>query len=282
VPCCCEPTVQDGHGVSNPLSETEAWEDEIGLELGPRSRSSVRSLPKEPSLRILLVEDEIDLASSIRQGLEEEEYSVDVADNGEDGLFLAHINDYDLLILDLLLPKIDGLTITRTIRKERRLTPILMLTAKDALEDKILGLDTGADDYLTKPFAFSELLARIRALLRRGVTPEPSRLQVADLVVDVISHRVMRDGCEIELTSTEYRILEYFVRHPGKVISRTELSEHVWAGDLDRFSNVINVYIYRLRERIDRGFQVKLLHTLRGAGYLLGNPEGDEGIGRVH
>lgn len=227
-------------------------------------------------MRILVVEDERELADFIRQGLEEEHYAVDVAYDGEEGLFLTQLNDYDLIILDILLPKKDGLTMLREMRQEKRLTPVLLLTAKDMLEDKVRGLDFGADDYLTKPFAFAELLARVRALLRRGLHAEPRLLQVADLTLDLITHQVRRGGREIALTGKEYEVLEYFMHHPNRVIRRTELSEHVWAGDFDSFSNLIDVFIYRLRQKIDRDAPVQLLHTIRGVGYRLEDPIAEE------
>lgn len=222
-------------------------------------------------MRILVVEDETELADAVRQGLEEEHYAADVAYDGEEGLFLTQLNDYDLVILDILLPKKNGLEVLREMRQAKRLAPVLLLTAKDALEDKVQGLDTGADDYLTKPFAFTELLARVRALLRRGVSAEPRLLQVADLTLDLITHRVHRGGREIRLTAKEYEVLEFFMRYPNRVITRTELSEHVWAGDFSSFSNLIDVFIYRLRRKIDKGFARKLLHTVRGGGYTLRN-----------
>lgn len=227
-------------------------------------------------MRILIVEDEPELADFIRQGLTEERYAVDVACDGEEGLILTQLNAYDLVILDILLPKKDGLTVLQELRQAKRLTPVLLLTAKDALEDKVRGLDYGADDYLTKPFAFAELLARVRALLRRGQQAEPRLLQAADLTLDLITHRVERGGRAIPLTAKEYAVLEYFMRHPRQVITRTELSEHVWAGDFDSFSNLIDVFIYRLRQKIDRDAPVKLLQTIRGVGYRLEDPIAEE------
>lgn len=220
-------------------------------------------------MRILVIEDEVELAGFIQQGLEEEHYAVDVAYDGEEGLFLTRLNDYDLLILDILLPKRDGLALLREMRQDQRLTPVLMLTARDTLEDKVRGLDSGADDYLTKPFAFVELLARVRALLRRGEHAEPRLLQVSDLTLDLITHQVCRGGKEIKLTGKEYEVLEYFMRYPKHIIKRTELSEHVWAGDFDSFSNLIDVFIYRLRQKINTGSSMKLFRTIRGVGYQL-------------
>ncbi len=220
-------------------------------------------------MRILIVEDEPELADAIRQGLTEEHYAVDVALDGEEGLFLTRLNAYDLIILDILLPKKDGLTLLREVRAAKRLTPVLMLTAKDALEDKVRGLESGADDYLTKPFAFAELLARVRALVRRGRHAAPRLLQMADLTLDLFTHQVYRSKKEIKLTAREYEVLAYFMRHPNRVISRTELVEHLWAGDSDSFSNLIDVFIYRLRKKIHQGGDGELLHTKRGSGYIL-------------
>nr|BAL58472.1 two-component system, OmpR family, copper resistance phosphate regulon response regulator CusR [Candidatus Acetothermum autotrophicum] len=224
-------------------------------------------------MRILVVEDQPELAGFIRQGLTEEHYAVDVAYDGEEALFLTQLHPYDLIILDILLPKKDGLTMLRELRQAGRLTPVLLLTAKDALQEKVHGLDSGADDYLTKPFAFAELLARVRALLRRGSQAQPRLLRVADLTLDLVTHQVQRNGKEIELTGKEYEVLEYFMRHPNRVITRTELSEHVWAGDFDSFSNLIDVFIYRLRRKIDRDSPVKLFRTIRGVGYQLQDPQ---------
>lgn len=224
-------------------------------------------------MRILVVEDQPELAGFIRQGLTEEHYAVDVAYDGEEALFLTQLNSYDLIILDILLPKKDGLTMLQEMRQAGRSTPVLLLTAKDALHEKVHGLDSGADDYLTKPFAFAELLARVRALLRRGNQTPPRLLHVADLTLDLVTHQVWRNGQEIELTGKEYEVLEYFMRHPNRVITRTELSEHVWAGDFDSFSNLIDVFIYRLRRKIDRNSPVKLFRTIRGVGYQLQDPQ---------
>ena len=223
-------------------------------------------------MRILIVEDQSELADLIRQGLQEEHYAVDVAPDGEEGLFLTRLNEYDLVILDILLPKKDGLTVLREMRQAKRLTPVLMLTAKDALEDKIQGLDYGADDYLTKPFAYAELLARVRALLRRGLHAEPRLLQVADLRLDLFTHKAYRGESEIKLTSKEYEVLSYLMRHPNRVIRRTELVEHIWADDSEKISNLIDVFIYRLRKKINKGAEVELLQTRRGFGYILQDP----------
>jgi len=220
-------------------------------------------------MRILIVEDEPELADVLRQGLQEEHYVVDVALDGEEGLFQAQIRDHDLIVLDIMLPKLDGIAILQKLRAEGQSVPVLMLTARDGMCDKVKGLDSGADDYLTKPFGFSELLARIRALLRRGKGGPHRLLQVGDLSVDLHEHRATRGGKNIELTAKEYEVLEYLVRHAGRIVSRTELSEHVWAGDFDSFSNVIDVFLYRLRKKIDLKEFPKLIHTVRGSGYIL-------------
>jgi len=216
-----------------------------------------------------VVEDQHKIAEFIRRGLKEEGYSVDVAYDGEQGYHLARINDYDLIILDLVLPKIDGLTLCRQLRQEQYTGPILILTVKDSVKDKVKGLDAGANDYLTKPFAFEELLARCRALLRTFGTPEPTKLKVADLEFDLLSRRVTRAGREINLTLKESSLLEYLMRNAGKVVTRTMIAEHVWDINFESFTNVIDVYINRLRQKIDRGFEHPLIHTVRGRGYML-------------
>ena len=220
-------------------------------------------------MRILIVEDEKKVAGFIKKGLEEETYAVDVACDGEEGYHLAAMNQYDLIILDLMLPKIDGLEVLTRLRDKKVSTPILLLTAKDAVDDKVTGLNKGADDYLTKPFAFSELLARIRSLLRRGQAETQTELKVGDLVLDMVSHKVSRDGEEIELTGKEYSLLEYFMRNEGKVLTRTMIAEHVWDYNFDTFTNVIDVYVNHLRKKIDKKYPAKLLHTLRGVGYVM-------------
>lgn len=220
-------------------------------------------------MRILIVEDEKKVAAFIRKGLEEETYAVDAAHDGEEGLLLAETNQYDLIVLDLMLPKMNGLEVLEKLRDKRNNTPILLLTAKDSVEDKVTGLNKGADDYLTKPFAFSELLARIRSLLRRGQSETQTVLQVSDLTLDLISHKVNRNGEEIELTGKEYSLLEYFMRNVGKVLTRTMIAEHVWDYNFDTFTNVIDVYVNHLRKKIDKSHEQKLLHTLRGVGYVM-------------
>lgn len=220
-------------------------------------------------MRILIVEDEKKVAAFIRKGLEEETYAVDAAHDGEEGLLLAETNQYDLIVLDLMLPKMNGLEVLEKLRDKRNNTPILLLTAKDSVEDKVTGLNKGADDYLTKPFAFSELLARVRSLLRRGQSEAQTVLQVSDLTLDLISHKVNRNGEEIELTGKEYSLLEYFMRNVGKVLTRTMIAEHVWDYNFDTFTNVIDVYVNHLRKKIDKSHEQKLLHTLRGVGYVM-------------
>jgi heavy metal response regulator len=227
-------------------------------------------------MRILVIEDEKKVASFIKRGLEEAGYSVDIAADGEEGLYLAEIDDYDLMILDLILPRKSGLEVCKELREQRISIPILILSARDSVEDKVAGLDMGADDYLTKPFAFSELLARVRALLRRGETMTPVKLQVADLVMDTVTHEVTRSGKEIKLTGKEYSLLEYFMMNPGKVLTRTMLSEHVWDYTFDTFSNVIDVYINYLRNKVDRDFKPRLIHTVRGVGYVMKTPKEEE------
>jgi len=220
-------------------------------------------------MRILVVEDDKKVAGFIKKGLEEETYAADVAYDGEDGLHLGSEGQYDLVILDIMLPKIDGLEILSQLRDQGRDTPILLLTAKDAVDDRVTGLNKGADDYLTKPFAFSELLARVRVLLRRGKAEVKTTLQISDLTLDLVSHNVNRGGDEIELTGKEYSLLEYFMRNQEKVLTRTMIAEHVWDYNFDTFTNVIDVYINHLRKKIDKGRESKLLHTLRGVGYIM-------------
>lgn len=224
-------------------------------------------------MRILLVEDDARMASFIRRGLREENYTVDLAADGEEGLYMAQTHPYNLIVLDLLLPKKSGLEVLTQLRSERVAVPVLILTAKDKPSDKARGLDTGADDYLVKPFSFEEFLARLRALLRRSGTISEPVLRAADLEVDTRKRSVLRAGKEITLTGREYLLLEYFLRHPNEVVTRSALSENVWEHDFDTFSNVIDVLIARLRRKIDDGFDAKLLQTVRGSGYLLKIPE---------
>lgn len=220
-------------------------------------------------MRMLLVEDEKKIANFIERGLKEENYVVDVVYDGEKALFLAEINPYDLIVLDIMLPGKDGITVCRELRSKKIDVPVLMLTAKDRLGDKVLGLDAGADDYLTKPFAFEEFLARVRALLRRERIDKTTTLKVADLELDQLTHKVKRARKEIILTSREYALLEYLMLNAHQVVTRTMISEHVWHEDFDSFTNVIDVYINYLRNKIDQGFKKQLIHTLRGRGYTL-------------
>jgi len=220
-------------------------------------------------MRILVIEDEVKIAQFIKRGLKEEGYAVDVAADGEEGHFLLSSNEYDAIILDLMLPKIDGLTLCRTLRKEGNQIPIIMLTAKDTVKDKVKGLDSGADDYLPKPFAFEELLARVRVVLRKKDSRVQTQLKVDELVLDLLTHKVTRSGKEIELTVKEYALLEYLMRNAGNIVTRTMISEHVWDINFDTFTNVIDVYINYLRNKIDSGFTDKMIHTVRGKGYLL-------------
>ena len=220
-------------------------------------------------MRILVVEDEKKVSAFIKKGLEEETYAVDIAHDGEEGLYLASESQFDLIVLDLMLPKLNGLEVLTKLRERKVATPIILLTAKDSVEDKVTGLNKGADDYLTKPFAFSELLARVRSLLRRGSGDTKTLLQVADLTLDLVSHKVKREDMEMELTGKEYSLLEYFMRNEGKVLTRTMIAEHVWDYNFDTFTNVIDVYINHLRKKIDKDYPKKLLHTLRGVGYVM-------------
>jgi heavy metal response regulator len=220
-------------------------------------------------MRILVIEDEKKVAHFIKKGLEEEHYAVDTAHDGEAGLFMAESNEYDLIVLDLMIPKIDGIEVLRRIRGNKNNVPILVLTARATVEDIVKGLDTGGDDYLTKPFEFVEFLARIRALLRREKIEKEPLLKVADLTLSLVTHKVMRKGKEIELTSKEYALLEYFMRNPEKVLTRTMISEHVWDYHFDSLTNVIDVYVNYLRKKIDKDFETKLIHTIRGVGYLM-------------
>ncbi len=220
-------------------------------------------------MRLLVVEDEKKVASFIKQGMEEEGYVVDVAHDGERGLGMALNRIHDLIILDISLPKMNGLQVLRKIREETVKTPILILTVRANIEEKVLGLDSGADDYLTKPFSFQELVARVRALLRRRVEAEPSVLRIADLVLDPARHSVSRGNEKIDLTSKEFTLLEFFMHNHGRVLSRAMISDHVWNYDFDTSTNIIDVYVNYLRKKIDTGREPKLIHTVRGMGYVL-------------
>ena len=220
-------------------------------------------------MRLLIVEDEKKVLSFIKKGLEEEGYAVDSASDGETGLIMGLDGVHDLIILDLNLPGKDGLSVLQELRRMKVATPVLLLTVRTAIEDKVIGLDTGADDYLTKPFAFQELLARVRALLRRQADAEAPLLKVADLTLDPARRLVVRGEEKIELTTKEFALLDYFMRNPDRVLTRTMIGDHVWDYDFDPMTNVIDVYINYLRKKIDTGRESKLIHTIRGAGYML-------------
>jgi len=220
-------------------------------------------------MTILVVEDEIKITRFIKKGLEMEHYTVEVAYDGEEALEKAEINSYDLIILDIMLPKMDGVEVCKKLRESKVESPIIMLTARDTVEDRVRGLDAGADDYLIKPFAFGELVARVRALLRREKTVKSTRLQVGDLILDPATHEVYRGDKELHLSSKEYRLLDYMMRRPGQVCTRTMIGEHIWGYNFTDDSNVIDVYISYLRRKVDSGFKNKLIHTVRDVGYKI-------------
>jgi DNA-binding response OmpR family regulator len=220
-------------------------------------------------MTILIVEDEIKISKFIKKGLEMEHYTTDTAYDGEEALEKIQINNYDIIILDIMIPKINGIEVCRKIRENKIDTPIIMLTAKDGIDDRVKGLDAGADDYLVKPFAFGELVARIRALLRREKMVKPTKLQISDLVLDPQTHEVHRGNKEIPLSSKEYKLLDYMMRRPGHVCTRTMIGEHIWGYNFTDDSNVIDVYISYLRKKIDSGFKSRLLHTIRDVGYKI-------------
>ena len=220
-------------------------------------------------MRILVVEDDAPLASFVRKGLEEEGYAVDVAQDGEQGRAIALEFDYDLLVLDLNLPRLDGLTLLKFVREKKRHVPVLVLTARSRVADRVETLDSGADDCLVKPFSFSELSARVRALLRRGHAPLEAQFAVADLILDRVERKVTRAGKRIELTSKEFGLLEYLMKNAGRRVTRTMIIEHVWNLTFDTTTNVVDVYINYLRKKVDEGFSPRLIHTIRGVGYEL-------------
>jgi len=222
-------------------------------------------------VHILVVEDDPRIASFVKQGLEESGYTVAVAHDGEDGFLDARLNNYDLVVLDVMLPTLDGLEVARRLRAAGKATPILMLTARDTERDKIAGLDVGADDYLTKPFSFGEFLARVRALLRRDSLLRSSVMRVGDLELDTAARRVSRAGRDIALSAREYALLEYLIHHAGRVVTREQLAEHVWS-DAEVESNVIDVYVRYVRQKVDAPFDGPLIHTVRGVGYTLRAP----------
>lgn len=224
-----------------------------------------------PSTHILIIEDEKKISALIRKGLEEEQYSVTEAHDGEKGEHFLKKESFDLVILDIMLPKKDGLEVLAELRKENNVTPVLMLTAKGSVDDRVRGLDTGADDYIVKPFAVAELLARVRSLLRRkkGTEQFSTVLSIADLTLDLVSHKAVRGGKTIDLTSKEFALLEYFIRNKNKTLNRSTITEHIWNYNFDTGTNIIDVYINHLRSKIDGGFTKKLLHTVRGVGYVM-------------
>jgi DNA-binding response OmpR family regulator len=223
-------------------------------------------------VRILLVEDNHRLSAALKISLEDNGYAVDTAYDGVEGQELAEMTPYDLIILDIMLPRRDGLEVCRELRAQGNKIPILMLTARDTVEDRVKGLDSGADDYLVKPFALEELRARLRALLRREAGDKSGELRVADLVLDPASHTVTRGGVPIEMTLKEFALLEYLMRHPNRLVTRQMAENHVWSYDYDGASNVVDVYVRRLRRKVDDPFSVKLIETVRGAGYRLRKP----------
>ncbi len=220
-------------------------------------------------MRILVIEDEKKVAHFIEKGLREHAFTVDVAHDGEDGFFMATGEEYDCIVLDILLPKMDGYELLRAIRSRSIKTPVIFLTAKDAVDDRVKGLELGSDDYLVKPFVFAELLARIRVLLRRGKEKRVDKLKVGDLSLNLLTRTVARAGKKIELTPKEYSLLQYLMENRGRVLTRTMISESVWGYDFDTFTNVIDVHINALREKVDRSFPTRLIHTVRGVGYVL-------------
>ncbi|MEW5798183.1 MAG: response regulator transcription factor [Bacteroidota bacterium] len=226
---------------------------------------------KNTTAKILIVEDEKKISALIRKGLEEEKYSVEEAVDGEKGEQLILRNRYDLIILDIMMPKKDGLEVLTSLRKQGNETPVLMLTAKSTVDDRVRGLDYGADDYLIKPFAITELLARVRSLLRRkkGAEKSATMLTIGDLTLDLVSHKAVRGGKMIDLTSKEFALLEYFIRNRNKTLNRSTITEHIWNYSFDTGTNIIDVYINHLRTKIDGGFSKKLIHTVRGVGYVM-------------
>ncbi len=220
-------------------------------------------------MRILVVEDEHKAAQYLKKGLSENGFVVDVADNGREGLHYAQTNSYDCIVLDVMMPGMDGWSVVESIRKTNKELPVLMLTARDGIEDRVKGLTLGADDYLVKPFAFSELLARVHALIRRGKTQQPEQIEIGDLMIDLRKQKVTRKGKRIDLTPKEFTLLSFLARHAGEVMSRTIISEQVWDMNFDSDTNIVDVALKRLRDKIDGPFEHKLLHTVRGVGYVL-------------
>jgi heavy metal response regulator len=238
-------------------------------ELIPTTAPALELRREDKPMRILVVEDEKKVAAFLRKGLEQETYSVDVVANGKRALEMALNEPHDLIILDLLLPGLDGISVLRELRRQHVSVPVLILTARKEVDDRVSGLDAGADDYLVKPFAFAELLARVRALLRRQGSDRSATLQMAELTVDPMTHRVTRGEREIELTPREYAVLDYLLRNAGRVMTRTLIAEHVWDYHFDSDTNLIDVYVKRLREKLEAGSEKRLLHTVRGIGYVM-------------
>ena len=230
---------------------------------------STRTFARTDRVRVLVVEDEPGVAAFVERGLREAGFSVDIAVDGEQGCRIAAAESYDLIVLDLMLPKRDGFSVLRELRSRGLTIPVICLTARDAVDDRVKGLDLGADDYLAKPFSFAELLARIRALLRRGTALTANPITVADLSVDVVTRQVHRGERRIDLSAREYALLEYMARHAGQVLSRTMILEKVWDMNQDPLTNVVDVHINRLRKKVDHGFAKPLVHTIRGVGYVL-------------
>jgi two-component system OmpR family response regulator len=220
-------------------------------------------------VRVLVVEDEVKMVRAIRRGLEQEGYAVDTAPDGDEALYLAGENDYDAVVLDVMLPGLDGFEVCRRLRAAGRWAPVVMLTARDTVEDRIEGLDCGADDYMVKPFAFGELLARLRALIRRGATERPVVLRAGDLVLDPAAHTVTRAGTRVELSAREFTLLEFLMRHAGEVVTRSAILEHVWDYNYNGFSNVVDVYVSYLRRKLEQPFGRAVIRTVRGVGYAL-------------
>lgn len=220
-------------------------------------------------MHILVVEDEIKTLNYLKKGLTEQGFNVDTAENGMSGLFLAENGEYDLIILDIMLPQLDGWSVIQRLRKSNKKVPVLFLSARDSIDDRVKGLELGADDYLVKPFAFSELLARIRSILRRGHTKQIEAMSIADLHIDLLKHKVFRSNKTIDLTPKEFSLLSLLARRKGEVLSRTLIAEQVWDMNFDSDTNIIDVAIRRLRQKIDSGFEKRLIHTIRGVGYVL-------------
>jgi len=221
-------------------------------------------------MRVLLIEDDEGIASFVVKGLREAGFAVDHADNGEDGLHLALVEPYDVIIVDIMLPRVDGLTVISKVREKKPTVPVIILSAKRSVDDRVKGLQTGSDDYLTKPFAFSELLARVHALIRRSTgMSKPTRMEVGDLSMDLLSREVFRSGRRIDLQPREFSLLEYLMRNAGRVVSKTMIMEHVWDYNFDPQTNVVEARVSKLRDKIDRGFDRQLIQTVRGVGYVL-------------